>query len=162
MINKKITTMNKIVKKKIKIININFKKRLTYIEPVNLYGCSFENDVFIGPFVEIQKNVKIGKNTRISSHSFICEKVSIGNNCFIGHGVMFTNDLFTGEKSKKKGGNWLPTMVGNNVKVGSGSTILPVKICDDVIIGAGSVITKDIKKPGIYIGNPAKFKRKIS
>ena len=132
------------------------------IEPVNLYECDLGKNVFIGPFVEITKGVTIGDNTKRSSHSFVCELVTIGNNCFIGHGVMFTNDLFTGEKSKKKGGNWLPTMVGNNVKVGSGSTILPVKICDDVIIGAGSVITKDIKKPGIYIGNPAKFKRKIS
>ncbi len=153
----------KLKKIKSKITKIKYKKSLTIIEPVNIYGCDFGEDVFIGPFVEIQKNTKIGKKTRISSHSFICEKVNIGNNCFIGHGVMFTNDLFTKKKIKnKKGSNWLPTKIGDNVKIGSGSTILPVNICKDTIIGAGSVVTKDIFKSGIYFGNPAKFIRKIS
>ena len=80
-----------------KIVNIKYKKKLSVIEPVNLYGCKFKENVFIGPFVEIQKNTVIGKNTRISSHSFVCEKVTIGNNCFIGHGVMFTNDNYQKE-----------------------------------------------------------------
>ena len=150
------------ITKKSKISNIKYKKKITIIEPVNVYGCSFDENVFIGPFVEIQKNVKVGKNSRISSHTFICEKVEIGNNCFIGHGVNFTNDLFTIKKTKnKKGSNWLKTKIGNNVKIRSGSTILPVKICNNVIIGAGSVVTKDIKKSGIYFGIPAVFNRKI-
>ena len=146
-----------------KIVNIKYKKKLSVIEPVNLYGCKFKENVFIGPFVEIQKNTVIGKNTRISSHSFVCEKVTIGNNCFIGHGVMFTNDKFTKKKIKnKKGSNWLSPKLGNNVKIGSGSTILPVKICNNTIIGAGSVVTKNINKSGIYAGNPARFMKKIS
>ncbi len=151
-----------IIKKSIKVVNIKYKKNLTIINPVNIYNCEFDENVFVGPFVEIQADVKIGKNTRISSHSFLCEKVKIGKNCFIGHGVMFTNDLFTKKKYKsKKKSSWLETKVGDNVKIGSGSTILPVKICKNVIIGAGSVVTKNISQPGIYAGNPARFKRKI-
>ena len=144
------------------ITKIKYKNKLTYIEPVNLYGCNFDENVFIGPFVEIQKKVKIGKNTRISSHTFICENVRIGKNCFIAHGVMFTNDLFTIKRKKnKKGSNWLKTNIGDNVKIGSNTTILPVNICSNVIIGAGSLVTKDITKPGIYYGSPATFKKKI-
>jgi acetyltransferase-like isoleucine patch superfamily enzyme len=127
------------------------------IKPVNIYGCNIGNNCFIGPFVEIQKNVQIGNDTKIQSHSFICELVTIGNNCFIGHGVMFINDLFTngrpamGDKSK-----WRKTIIGSNVSVGSNATILPVRICDDVVIGAGSVVTKNIDSAGVYAGNPAK------
>ena len=144
------------------ITKIKYKNKLTYIEPVNLYGCNFDENVFIGPFVEIQKKVKIGKNTRISSHTFICENVRIGKNCFSAHGVMFTNDLFTIKRKKnKKGSNWLKTNIGDNVKIGSNTTILPVNICSNVIIGAGSLVTKDITKPGIYYGSPATFKKKI-
>ena len=82
----------KIKKIKSKIVNLKYKKNCTIIEPVNIYGSKFGKNIFVGPFVEIQKNTKIGDNTRIQSHSFICEKVEIGKNCFIGHGVMFTND----------------------------------------------------------------------
>ena len=130
---------------------LNFK----YIEPVNLYDCEFEENVFVGPFVEIQNNVKIGSGTRVQSHSFICSQVIIGKDCFIGHGVMFVNDKFSNGEV-----NFDPpfedTIIGNNVLIGSNATILPVSICDDVIIGAGSVVTKDITKPGVYVGNPAK------
>jgi acetyltransferase-like isoleucine patch superfamily enzyme len=146
---------------KSKIRDIKYGVNFKIVEPVNLYECTFGDNVFIGPFVEITKGVKIGNGTRISSHSFICELVSIGKNCFIGHGVMFTNDLF---KDGKLGGgvtNWKKTKVGNNVLIGSNSTILPVNICDDVVIGAGSVITKNIDKKGIYAGNPAKFLRNV-
>ena len=105
----------------------------------------------------IGENCKIGKDTKIQSHSFICELVTIGKNCFIGHGVNFINDRF--KNNKRAMGNkflWEETFVGDNVYIGSNSTILPVKICNNVVIGAGSVITKDIKKPGVYFGNPAK------
>ncbi|MDA7470788.1 N-acetyltransferase [Candidatus Pelagibacter ubique] len=144
---------------KSKIRDIKYGDNFKVIDPVNLYECTFGDNVFIGPFVEITKGVEVGDGTRVSSHSFICELVIIGKNCFIGHGVMFTNDLF---KDGKLGGavtNWKKTNVGNNVLIGSNSTILPVNICDDVVIGAGSVITKNIDKSGIYAGNPAKFLR---
>ena len=123
------------------------------IQPVNLYGCSIGNDCFIGPFVEIQERSTIGNNTRVSSHSFICSGVVIGNNCFIGHGVMFTNDKFTEDRD-----NWVErgTIIGNNVRIGSNATILPVNIGDNVIIGAGAVVTKDIPANTIVKGNPAK------
>jgi acetyltransferase-like isoleucine patch superfamily enzyme len=136
-------------------------KNCRIIHPVNLYECELGNNVFVGPFVEITKGVKIGDNTKISSHSFICELVTIGDNCFIGHGVMFTNDKF---KNGKLGGNkkkWFPTKIGNNVLIGSNSTILPVKIESGSVVGAGSVVTKDLKIKGIYAGNPAKLIRKL-
>jgi acetyltransferase-like isoleucine patch superfamily enzyme len=132
------------------------------VQPVNLYGCTLEDDCFIGPFTEIQKGVCIGKRTKIQSHTFICELVTIGQACFIGHGVMFINDLFqkggpaAGERSL-----WKETIIGNQVSIGSNSTILPISICDNVVIGAGSVVTRDIDKPGIYAGNPARLHRSL-
>jgi len=132
------------------------------IEPVNLYGCEIGNNTFIGPFVEIQKDVKIGKNCKVQSHSFICELVTIGNHCFIGHGVVFINDLFdNGGPARGNKNLWKETIIGDNVSIGSNATILPVQICDNVVIGAGSVVTKDIMSPGTYAGNPAKLLRKF-
>jgi acetyltransferase-like isoleucine patch superfamily enzyme len=123
------------------------------IEPINIYGCNIGKNSFIGPFVEIQNNVNIGTNTRISSHSFICSGVSIGNDCFIAHGVMFVNDNFTEDREE-----WIErsTIIGNNVRIGSNATILPVNIGDNVIIGAGAVVTKDIPANTTVKGNPAK------
>lgn len=138
------------------IKDVVFGENVKIVEPVNLYGCFIGNDCFVGPFVEIQKRVNIGDRTKIQSHSFICELVDIGKDCFIGHGVMFINDLFrdggpaNGDQSK-----WKSTKIGNNVSIGSNSTILPVEICDNVVIGAGSVVTKDILEKGTYVGNPA-------
>ena len=143
---------------KIKIINLKKGKNCKIVEPVNIYGATLGNSVFIGPFVEIQKNVFIDDNTRIQSHSFLCEKVKIGKNCFIGHGTMFINDDFKNDKINKV---FKQTNISNNVLIGSNSTILPVKICSKVIIGAGSVVTKNIIKSGVYAGNPAKFIRKL-
>jgi acetyltransferase-like isoleucine patch superfamily enzyme len=139
-----------------RIRDVVFGENVTIVEPVNLYECSIGDNSFIGPFTEIQKGVRIGSNSKIQSHSFICELVSIGSNCFIGHGVMFINDLMnqggpSGDKSK-----WKETTIGNNVSIGSNATILPVSICDNVVIGAGSVVTKNIEMPGVYAGNPAK------
>jgi acetyltransferase-like isoleucine patch superfamily enzyme len=142
------------------IRDVVFGDNVRIIEPVNLYGCTIGSDTFIGPFVEIQKEVVIGDFCRIQSHSFICEIVTIGDNCFIGHGVMFVNDLFTeGKPAEGKRELWRPTVIGNRVSIGSNATILPVTICDDVVIGAGAVVTKNINKPGIYAGNPAKLIR---
>ena len=143
---------------KIKIVNLKKGKNCEIIEPVNIYGATLRNNVFIGPFVEIQKNVFVDDNTRIQSHSFLCEKVKIGKNCFIGHGTMFINDDFKNDKINKV---FKQTNISNNVLIGSNSTILPVKICSKVIIGAGSVVTKNIIKSGVYAGNPAKFIRKL-
>jgi acetyltransferase-like isoleucine patch superfamily enzyme len=138
--------------------DVVFGENVKIVAPVNLYGCTIGNDCFIGPFTEIQKDVTIGIRTKIQSHSFICELVSIGDDCFIGHGVVFINDLFScgspagGDKLK-----WKSTRIGNNVSIGSNASILPVEICDNVVIGAGSVVTKNITMPGVYAGNPAKF-----
>ncbi len=138
------------------IKDVTFGENVRIIQPVNLYGCSIGDNCFIGPFVEVQKNVIIGVNTKIQSHSFICELVSIGKNCFIGHGVMFVNDTFSeGKPAEGDISKWKKTIIGNNVCIGSNATILPVTICDNVVIGAGAVVTKDIEKSGKYIGNPA-------
>jgi acetyltransferase-like isoleucine patch superfamily enzyme len=133
--------------------NVKQGKNVKIIQPVNIYGCTLLDDVFVGPFVEIQNDVIIRNKTRIQSHTFICSNVSIGEDCFIGHGVMFTNDKFINRKLSK---DFLKTVVGNKVYIGSNTTILPVSICDDVVIGAGSVVTKNIIEPGTYAGNPAK------
>ena len=131
------------------------------IEPVNMYECKLGNNVFVGPFVEIQKNSVIGDNTRISSHSFICELVKIGKDCFIGHGVNFINDLISDGNLGGSLENWKETIIQDNVKIGSGCTILPVNIISGCVIGAGSVVTKDLQIKGIYDGNPAKLFRKL-
>ncbi len=132
------------------------------VEPTNLYGCEIGDDSFVGPFVEIQRRVKIGKNARVQSHSFVCELVTIGDNCFIGHGVMFINDTFaTGGPARGAEHLWKQTSIGNNVSVGSNATILPVTICDRAVIGAGAVVTHDITTPGIYAGNPARLVRRL-
>lgn len=144
------------------IKDVDFGENVTIVSPVNLYGCSIGDNCFIGPFVEIQKNVSIGTSTKVQSHTFICELVTIGNNCFIGHGVMFINDLFSeGGPAMGNQNLWKATEIGDNVSIGSNATILPVSICSNVVIGAGAVVTKNIKKPGIYVGNPAKFLRSI-
>ncbi len=131
-------------------------KNVKLVEPVNLYECTIGDDCFVGPFTEIQSSVVVGARTRIQSHSFICEGVTIGKDCFIGHGVMFINDRFKiGGPARGDRSKWEKTVIGNNVSIGSNATILPVTICDNVVIGAGSVVTKNITEPGTYAGNPA-------
>jgi acetyltransferase-like isoleucine patch superfamily enzyme len=145
-----------------KIIDVEFGEGVKVVRPANLYGCKIGTRCFVGPFTEIQRNVTIGKDSRIQSHSFICEFVDIGERCFIGHGVMFVNDLFSnggparGDKTK-----WKATRIGNDVSIGSNATILPVTIADRVVIGAGAVVTRNIDKPGVYAGNPARLIRAL-
>lgn len=148
--------------KEVGIVDVTFGKNVTVVQPANLYGCSIGDDVFVGPFTEIQKGVRIGARTKIQSHAFVCELVEIGEDCFIGHGVMFTNDVFA-EGGPARGDTtlWKSTRIGNRVSIGSNATILPVDICDDVVIGAGAVVTRNIGKPGIYAGVPARFMRAV-
>jgi acetyltransferase-like isoleucine patch superfamily enzyme len=147
---------------KAEIRDVQFGARVKIVEPANVYGCSIGDDCFIGPFVEIQKGVVIGCRTRVQSHSFICELVEIGDDCFIGHGVMFVNDTFAvGGPARGRTELWRSTRIGNNVSLGSNATILPVSICAGVVIGAGAVVTRNIERPGIYAGNPARFIRVI-
>lgn len=139
------------------IVNVKFGENVKIVSPTNIYGCEIGNDCFIGPFVEIQKDVKIGERTKVQSHAFICEFVNIGNDCFIGHGVIFINDLFSeGGPARGDKNKWKSTTIGNHVSIGSNATILPIEICDHVVIGAGSVVTKNISESGIYAGNPAR------
>jgi len=145
------------------IADVKFGKNVTVVQPVNLYGCEIDDESFIGPFVEIQKGVRIGKRSRIQSHAFICELVVIGDDCFISHGAMFINDLFaTGGPACGKQELWQRTQIGNRVSIGTNATILPVTICDGVVIGAGAVVTKDITVSGIYVGNPARLLRPLA
>ncbi|CAN5257451.1 acyltransferase [soil metagenome] len=142
--------------------DVEFGKNVKIVKPVNLYGCRIGNGSFVGPFVEIQNDVIIGERTKIQSHTFICELVTIGDDCFIGHGVMFINDLFSeGGPAQGRKDLWKKTLIGNNVSIGSNATILPVEIADGVVIGAGAVVTKNISEPGVYAGNPAKKIRSI-
>ena len=144
------------------IKDVIFGNNVKVVHPVNLYGCTIGDHVFIGPFTEIQRSVTIGEYTRVQSHSFICELVSIGHHCFIGHGVMFINDLFAeGGPAGGDASKWKATHIGDHVSIGSNATILPVSICNGVVIGAGAVVTRDISEPGIYAGNPARLIRKL-
>jgi acetyltransferase-like isoleucine patch superfamily enzyme len=144
------------------IVDVTFGEKVTVLQPVNIYGCSIGDGTFIGPFVEIQRGVVIGKRCKIQSHAFVCELVTIGDDCVVSHGAMFINDLFaTGGPALGNRELWRSTTVGNHVSIGTNSTILPVKICDHVVIGAGSVVTKDITQSGIYAGNPARLLRRL-
>lgn len=141
---------------------VRFGRNVRLVEPVNLYGCEIGDDCFIGPFVEIQKGVKVGARCRIQSHAFLCEGVTLGEDCFVSHGAMFINDLFAG--GGPAGGDrsqWRRTEVGSRVSIGTNATILPVRIVDRVVVGAGSVVTRDLDRSGIYAGNPARLLRPL-
>jgi acetyltransferase-like isoleucine patch superfamily enzyme len=141
--------------------DVTFGERVRIVKPCNLYACTIGDDGFVGPFTEIQAGVVIGARTRIQSHSFICELVTIGADCFVGHGVMFVNDTFRlGGPARKRRELWEATRIGDRVSIGSNATLLPVSVCDDVVIGAGAVVTRDITRPGIWAGNPARFLRR--
>lgn len=130
---------------------------VTVVEPANLFECTLGDGVFVGPFVEIQKGVTIGARTRVQSHAFICELVTIGEDCFVSHGAMFVNDTFArGGPARGDQTLWRSTTIGNRVSIGTNATIMPVAICDDVVIGAGAVVTRPITEPGLYAGVPAR------
>ncbi len=136
---------------------------------INLYGCQIGENTKIGAFVEIQKNVTVGKNCKVSSHSFICEGVTIEDNVFIGHGVTFINDSYPratapdGQLQTEKDWKVETTVVKCGASIGSGSTILSkVVIGENAIVGAGSVVTRDVPPNAIVAGNPAKVLRSIA
>jgi acetyltransferase-like isoleucine patch superfamily enzyme len=142
------------------IVDVVFGADVNVVMPVNLYGCRIGNRVFIGPFVEIQEGAEIGDGSRVQSHCFVCEMVSIGADCVVAHGVMFINDTYaSGSPARGDRTRWRPTRLGDRVYVGSNATILPVNICSDVVVGAGAVVTRDIDMPGTYAGNPARLLR---
>jgi acetyltransferase-like isoleucine patch superfamily enzyme len=135
---------------------------------INLYGCEIGDETKIGAFVEVQKNAKIGKRCKISSHTFICEGVTIEDNVFIGHSVTFINDTYpraaNPDGALQTEADWKvePTLVKKGASIGSGSTVLSkVTIGENAIVGAGSVITKDVPANVIVAGNPAKFLRRL-
>jgi acetyltransferase-like isoleucine patch superfamily enzyme len=136
---------------------------------INLYGCEIGDDTKIGAFVEIQKNARVGRCCKISSHTFICEGVHIEDNVFIGHGVTFINDPYPratatdGRPQTETDWTVEKTLVKKGASIGSGSTILSrVTIGENAIVGAGSVVTKDVPPNAIVAGNPAKLLRSIS
>jgi acetyltransferase-like isoleucine patch superfamily enzyme len=142
--------------------DVEFGRDVKVVRPVNLYGCRIGDGCFVGPFVEIQRGVVVGRGTRVQSHSFICELVTIGEDCFIGHGVKFVNDTFaTGGPARGDRTQWRATTVGDRVSIGSNATILPVSIADGVVIGAGAVVTRDLTERGVYAGNPARLLRRL-
>ena len=143
------------------IVDVTFGEGVTVVEPLNLYGCTIGDASFIGPFVEIQRGAVIGRRTRVQSHSFICDMVVIGDDCFIGHGVMFINDDFRSGGPAGDPGAWSGSRIGNRVSIGTNATIMPVVVADDVVIGAGSVVTHDLLEPGVYAGNPARLLRRL-
>ena len=129
-------------------------KDVTIVHPVNLYECEIGDGTFIGPFVEIQAGAKIGKNCRIQSHTFICDGVTIDDNVFIGHGVMFINDK--NPKANNDKWNMQRTRILKGASIGSNATILPVVIGINAVVGAGSVVTRRVYKRKTVVGNPAK------
>ena len=135
---------------------------------VNLYGCEIDDNTKIGTFVEIQKGAKIGKNCKISSHSFVCEGVTIKDNVFVGHNVAFINDKYPratkadGSLQTEEDWDVVPTLVEKGASIGSSVTILcGVTVGAGAMVGAGSVVTRDIPAREIWVGNPARFLKKV-
>lgn len=135
---------------------------------VNLYGCAIGDETKIGPFVEIQRGAIIGRKCKIQSHSFICDAVTIEDECFIGHGVTFINDRYPAavhpDGSPIKGGEWecVPTHIRKRASIGSNCVILcGITIGEGSLVGAGSVVTKDVPPGVVFAGNPARILRRV-
>jgi acetyltransferase-like isoleucine patch superfamily enzyme len=144
--------------------DVSLGKNVKIYEPVNLYGCSIGDNTTIGTFVEIQKQARIGKNCKISSHTFICEGVVIEDNVFIGHNVTFINDLYPravnrdGQLQTEQDWTCIPTVIKKGASIGSSATLLcGIKVGENAIVGAGSVVTKDVPANTIVAGNPARL-----
>jgi UDP-2-acetamido-3-amino-2,3-dideoxy-glucuronate N-acetyltransferase len=150
------------------LVNVKVGKGVRIFNFVNAYGCSIDDNSKVGAFVEIQKGASIGKNCKISSHTFICEGVHIEDNVFVGHGVMFTNDMFpratNPDGSQQTEADWKleETFVKKGASIGSNATVLcGITIGENALIGAGAVVTKDVPANTIVAGNPAKVIKKI-
>ena len=148
--------------------NVKLGKDVKIYEFVNLYGCDIDDNTKIGAFVEIQKGARIGKNCKISSHTFICEGVTIEDNVFIGHNVTFINDKYPrataddGQLQTEDDWTCIPTRVKQNASIGSSATLLcGITVGENAVVGAGSVVTKDVPPNTIVAGNPAKIIRFI-
>ena len=149
--------------------NVQVGEDVKIYDFVNAYGCEIGDRSKIGTFVEIQKGATIGKDCKISSHTFICEGVHIGDGVFVGHNVSFINDMFpravNADGSMQTDDDWelVITKIGNRVSIGTSATILgEITIGDNAIVGAGSVVTKDIPENAIVAGNPARIKRYLN
>jgi len=150
------------------LVNVKVGDGVRIFNFVNAYGCSIDDNSKVGAFVEIQKGSTIGKNCKISSHTFICEGVHIEDNCFVGHGVMFTNDLFpratNPDGSPQSETDWklVETFIKKGASIGSNATILcGVTIGENAMVGAGAMVTKDVAPNTIVAGNPAKIIKQI-
>ncbi len=149
------------------ITNCTIHETVRIIGWANLYGCVIEEGAFIGPHVEIGQ-AAIGARTKISSHCYLCPGVEIGPDCFIGHGVMFTNDLYNSPEVYDHigdlAGQWelKKTTIGKCVRIGSNATILPVNIGDHCVIGAGAVVTRDVPPYSVVVGNPGRAQIKLN
>lgn len=148
--------------------NVQLGENVKIFNFVNAYGCSIDDGSKVGSFVEIQKGASIGKNCKVSSHTFICEGVHIEDNVFIGHGVMFTNDLLpratNPDGSQQTEADWkvIETYVKKGASIGSNATILcGITIGENALIGAGAVVTKDVQPNTIVVGNPAKILKTV-
>ena len=150
------------------LVNVKVGEGVRIFNFVNSYGCSIDDNSKEGAFVEIQKGSTIGKNCKISSHTFICEGVHIEDNCFVGHGVMFTNDLFpratnpNGSPQSETDWKLVETFIKKGASIGSNATILcGVTIGENAMVGAGAMVTKDVAPNTIVAGNPAKIIKQI-
>jgi acetyltransferase-like isoleucine patch superfamily enzyme len=148
--------------------NVKLGRNVRLFGFANLYGCELGDDVKVGPFVEIQKGVKIGNRCKISSHSFLCEGVTLEDDVFIGHNVTFTNDRFpratsgNGQLQTEADWNCLPTLVKRGASIGSGVTLLcGITIGENALIGAGSVVISDVPPDTVVAGNPARTIRSL-